>query len=379
MLQGFLGPRSIHRQLGRKFLLDGRRCGGCNHRVLCSSALKFQTGPTFDGISVTLSATMPTRAVLATQMSQICLNLKGSMATHRVESSSGNGKPPTKASPIATSPSRTFQVLTWTSSPSCVFGRSTLPQGVLVLQSCHHIWRRATRNKTLAPSEYAQPRAEEDEIWDQIVTDLEAAAVNLPLKSAYSTSQTGHPRAANALLAKAYLYMGNNRTECRSRCEEVVGSGEYFLDPNYGDIFTEAGENGPGSIQNPCEQFWGQLGRTILSEGTYTNVFQRTWNVSGYGFNLPTQDFVDEFEGGKSRMILGSSKWRILDSTTQYAVGDNASDWGTITTDATGMTSAYYPRKYFNPASELAPFGDPNPNGGSNDRVIRLADVLDAC
>ena len=40
------------------------------------------------------------------------------------------------------------------------------------------------------------------------------------------------------------------------------------------------------------------------------------------------------------------------------------------------MTAPYYARKYFNPAAELAPFGDPNPNGGSNDRVIRLADVL---
>lgn len=40
------------------------------------------------------------------------------------------------------------------------------------------------------------------------------------------------------------------------------------------------------------------------------------------------------------------------------------------------MPHQYYPRKFFNPAAELAPFGDPNPNGGSNDRIIRLADVL---
>ena len=33
-------------------------------------------------------------------------------------------------------------------------------------------------------------------------------------------------------------------------------------------------------------------------------------------------------------------------------------------------------RKYFSNKSEDAPFGDPNPNGGSNDRVIRYADVL---
>ena len=236
--------------------------------------------------------------------------------------------------------------------------------------------------KPLAPSEYAQPRAKEGEIWDQIVADLEAAAANLPVKSAYSTSQTGRATrgAANALLAKAYLYMGDNWTECRSQCEKVVVSGEYFLDPNYGDIFTEAGENGPGSIWEIqyANNSGGNWGAQFWSEGTYTNVFQRARGTfSGYGFNLPTQDFVDEFEVWEEQNDSGVVEMEDprLDYTV-YAVGDNASDWGTITTDATGMTSAYYPRKYFNPASELAPFGDPNPNGGSNDRVIRLADVL---
>ena len=101
----------------------------------------------------------------------------------------------------------------------------------------------------LAPSEYAQPRATAEEVWAQIVEDLEDAAVNLPEKSAYSVSATGRATrgAANALLAKAHLYQGN-WSECRARCEEVVGSGEYFLNPDYGSIFSESGENGPGSI-----------------------------------------------------------------------------------------------------------------------------------
>ena len=51
-------------------------------------------------------------------------------------------------------------------------------------------------------------------------------------------------------------------------------------------------------------------------------------------------------------------------------------DRGTFTLDATGMPHFYYPKKYFINASDEAPFGDPNPNGYSNDRVIRYADVL---
>ena len=52
-------------------------------------------------------------------------------------------------------------------------------------------------------------------------------------------------------------------------------------------------------------------------------------------------------------------------------------DRGKFTIDATGgVPYLYYSKKYFSNKSEDAPFGDPNPNGGSNDRVIRYADVL---
>lgn len=52
-------------------------------------------------------------------------------------------------------------------------------------------------------------------------------------------------------------------------------------------------------------------------------------------------------------------------------------DRGIFTIEATGgFPYLYYPKKYFTNKSEDAPFGDPNPNGGSNDRVIRFSDVL---
>jgi hypothetical protein len=160
----------------------------------------------------------------------------------------------------------------------------------------------------------------------------------------------------------------------------VVGSGEYFLDPNYGNIFTDAGENGPGSIWEIqyANNSGGNWGAQFWSEGSYTNVFQRARGTfSGYGFNLPTQDFVDEFEVWEEQIgpdLITKTDPRL--GYTVYKLGDNVSDWGELTEDATGMPNPYYARKYFNPAAELAPFGDPNPNGGSNDRVIRLADVL---
>ena len=237
--------------------------------------------------------------------------------------------------------------------------------------------------ETLAPSEYAQPRASAEAIWAQIISDLEEAASNLPLKSDYGTSQTGRATsgAAAALLAKTHLYLGNWE-DCRIRCEEVLGSGEYSLDPDYGNIFAEAGENGSGSIWEIqyANNSGGNWGAQFWSEGSYTNVFQRArGSFSGYGFNLPTQNFVDEFDVWENVITQDGVNIGTFEDPrlgyTVYSLGDNASDWGTLTEDATGMPHPYYARKYFNPASELAPFGDPNPNGGSNDRVIRLADV----
>jgi hypothetical protein len=101
-------------------------------------------------------------------------------------------------------------------------------------------------------------------------------------------------------------------------------------------------------------------------EGTFTNVFTRArGQFGGYGFNIPEQNFVDEFEPGDSRL-----------AASVFQVGDQMGDRGEFTLDATGMPHEYYTKKFFINASDEAPFGDPNPNGYSNDRVIRYADVL---
>lgn len=238
---------------------------------------------------------------------------------------------------------------------------------------------------TLSPSEYAQSRSTAQEVWTLIVSDLEEAAANLPIADAYSDAQAGRATrgAANALLAKTHLYLGN-WSECRQRCEEVHPAlifegaiGEYFLEPDFGKVFTEAGENGSGSIWEIqyANNSGGNWGAQFWSEGSYTNVFQRPrGDFAGYGFNLPTQSLVDEFE-----TFLDTSGNEVLDPRFEHTIvqiGDYVDSWGDLTEGTTGMPHPYYARKYLNKTSELAPFGDPNPNGGSNDRVIRLADVI---
>jgi hypothetical protein len=225
----------------------------------------------------------------------------------------------------------------------------------------------------LAPSEYNLPRASADEVWDLIEKDLTEAATVLWKRSEYPAADLGRitKGAAQALLAKTYLWR-EKWADAKAAAAEVIASNEYQLVPNYADIFTLDGENNTESVFEIqyMNASGGNWGKNNANEGSFTNVFQRArGQFAGYGFNIPTQDFVDEFfkEGFEDPRL----------KSTVFRVGDAMGDRGVFTLAATGdMPHIYYAKKYFNNKSEDAPFGDPNPNGGSNDRVIRFADVL---
>jgi hypothetical protein len=225
----------------------------------------------------------------------------------------------------------------------------------------------------LAPSEYDLPRASADEVWNLIESDLRSAAADLWKKSEYPAEDLGRitKGAAQALLVKTYLWR-NKWTEAKDLAAEIIASNEYQLTPNYADIFTLDGENNAESVFEIqyMNASGGNWGKNNANEGSFTNVFQRArGQFAGFGFNIPTQDFVDEFfrEGFEDPRL----------KSTVFRLGEPMGDRGVFTLAATGdMPHLYYPKKYFNNKSEDAPFGDPNPNGGSNDRVIRYADVL---
>ena len=228
-------------------------------------------------------------------------------------------------------------------------------------------------DKVLSPSEYNQPRAEASVIWTLIEKDLTEAIVDLPLRSQYSLADLGRitQGAARALLAKSYLFQ-QKYAEALVQTQAVIQSGEYTLVTDYGTIFTRAGENNSESVFEIqyMNASGGNWGKNAGNEGTFTNVFTRPrGQFAGYGFNIPTQDFVDEFnkEGFEDPRL----------KYTVFRIGDQMGDRGVFTlANAGDVGYLYHPRKYFSNLSEDAPFGDPNPNGGSNDRVIRFSDVL---
>lgn len=225
----------------------------------------------------------------------------------------------------------------------------------------------------LAPSEYNLPRASAEEVWDLIEKDLREASAELWKRSEYPAEDLGRitKGAAQALLVKTCLWR-QKWADAKSIAAEIVASNEYQLTPDYADIFTLSGENNSESVFEIqyMNASGGNWGKNNANEGSFTNVFQRArGQFAGYGFNIPTQDFVDEFfkEGFEDPRL----------KSTVFRLGEPMGDRGVFTLAATGdMPHLFYPKKYFNNKSEDAPFGDPNPNGGSNDRVIRYADVL---
>ncbi len=225
----------------------------------------------------------------------------------------------------------------------------------------------------LAPSEYNLPRASAQEVWALIEKDLSEAIPGLWVRSAYSQADLGRitKGSAQALLLKVNLWQ-KKWSQARQVAEDLIKSGEYRLVANYKDIFTLDGENNNESVFEIqyMNASGGNWGKNNANEGSFTNVFQRArGQFGGFGFNIPTKDFVDEFfkEGFEDPRL----------KSTVFRVGEAMGDRGIFTIDATGgLPHLYYSKKYFSNKSEDAPFGDPNPNGGSNDRVIRYADVL---
>jgi starch-binding outer membrane protein, SusD/RagB family len=225
----------------------------------------------------------------------------------------------------------------------------------------------------LAPSEYKIPRSTDQAIWDLIEQDLKDASAGLWTRNQYAPEDLGRitKGAAQALLVKTYLWR-KKYTEAKTTADAILASNQYQLVANYADIFTVDGENNSESVFEIqyMNASGGNWGKNNANEGSFTDVFQRArGQFGGYGFNIPTKNFVDEFfkEGFEDPRL----------KSTVFRIGEQMGDRGTFTIAATGdMPFLYYPKKYFTSRSEDAPFGDPNPNGGANDRVIRYSDVL---
>jgi len=205
-------------------------------------------------------------------------------------------------------------------------------------------------------TEYNMTRTPKQEVYNQIIKDLEEAAQVLPEATAYPNSERGRATkgAAKAYLGKVYLYL-NDFQKAEQYFGEVINSGVYSLG-DYGTMFFREGENSPEHIFQV--QFVNDQGPMPTNNQLNTVFGSRARN--GWGFNLPTQDFVDSFEANDPRL-----------NHTVYKTGDVMPDG--LIANVGNSTTGYMNKKYYVPEYERV---GGSIQAGRDDIYMRLGKVM---
>jgi hypothetical protein len=147
-------------------------------------------------------------------------------------------------------------------------------------------------------NEYHLARSPKAEVWAAIEKDLNEAASVLP--PAYPAADAGRATkgAALALHAKVAMYQGK-WADVLNYTNQVMGLG-YTLYPNYEQLFRIANENSTESVfEIQCQLI---LNSKDASNSQYSQIQGVKGSVGGgWGFNVPTDDLVKEYEPGDPR------------------------------------------------------------------------------
>lgn len=136
------------------------------------------------------------------------------------------------------------------------------------------------------------------EVYEQIAADLEEAQSLLPARYGSENIGKATSGAANALLGKVYLTMGDP-SGAETALRRVVNSGEYQLLDDYAELWGPENENNAESI------FEVQFVAGGAGEGSpFTNTFSPSSDLQtgeGLAENRPTEDMLNAYEPGDAR------------------------------------------------------------------------------
>src|SRR5690606_10080073 len=183
-----------------------------------------------------------------------------------------------------------------------------------------------------ATSPESLPRSSEDQVYQQIFSDLGEAENRLPLKSAYSGADVGRASkgAAQALAAKVHLFRGNY-AEAKTFLEKVISSNQYRLVARYLDNFEEENENNEESIwEVQMSEAFGAAGGWNADGSDIAEV---TFRGQEYGPNawrnlIPNRTLVAEYE----TVANGAAKNDPRNSYNFYRVGDTYNNGQSVLT-----------------------------------------------
>jgi starch-binding outer membrane protein, SusD/RagB family len=213
-------------------------------------------------------------------------------------------------------------------------------------------------NPLLSQNDFYVSKTSVANVYAQIENDLQAAKNDLPKKTV--GLQVGHATrgAAWGLLAKTYLYQ-QKWTLALEAADSVIALGQYELQPVYKNNFIDSTQNNSESIFE-IQHISRQAGL-----GNYMSQFFTPYIFGGYGVNLPTQNFVDEFET--------ASDGATYDPRLRYTVVLEDEPWiNGETYSPQWSVTGFISRKQVQPLS----VGPVNSDGDLNYVYMRYADVL---
>jgi hypothetical protein len=213
-------------------------------------------------------------------------------------------------------------------------------------------------------TEAQTPALPQDTIFTQIENDCIAAAAVLPTSVLATQLGQATKGAALALLAKTYLFhsdLPNHYQLAAQTAQQVVALG-YSLTNIYWDNFNA------NTKANTEEIFTVNHITGTLGVGNELNVWfapRPPAPTDGYGFFLPTQSLVNNYETAPD----GTPDPRL-----DYTIARSGHPYFDLTYDSTWSSTGYLCKKMVQPLSEV-PAATKNV-GSVNYEALRLADIL---
>jgi len=140
---------------------------------------------------------------------------------------------------------------------------------------------------------YGIARSSTSDVYAQIVEDLSYAASNLPDKSKERVAGAATSDAANALLGKVYLTMGQ-KENAKTALLKVYNSGRFSLCDDYANLWDLSYKNSSesifevqykGGIGNPYSMYWA----------LFSPIDNRVVTAWGGGYNQPEDELYDAY------------------------------------------------------------------------------------
>lgn len=195
---------------------------------------------------------------------------------------------------------------------------------------------------------YSQGRTPKDQVYAQIIADLDFAAAKLPVKTSQRFVGAASQEAANTLLGKVYLTMGS-KTKAAETLLKVYG--KFTLVP-YADLWNLTKKNGAssifeiqykGGVSSPYSLYWAM----------FTPVDNRVVTAWGGGFNQITEDLWNAYEPTDPRKAISIQNG--------YTTANNS------------YVDVKFPIKWKDAAAPVAGLREASNN---NFMILRYADVL---